>query len=104
MTQEHRDVLDELVLSMASALARERIDFGGRFASVTVGDVDLAAIRAALEFLDGEDARISAEREATWRHAAKVVDYETGRDLDILEDAFNEDIARPLRETRRDAQ
>jgi esterase/lipase superfamily enzyme len=54
------------------------------------------AVRAAITELAECDDRVRAEREATWRHAAKVVDYETGRDLDILEDSFNEDIARPV--------
>lgn len=93
MTPEDRETLDELVLSMIAALNHEQINYGGRLTTVTVDGSDLAALRAALVALDGADDRLRAAQEATWRRAADVVDYETGRDLDILEAAYNEDTA-----------
>ena len=94
LTPEQRDTLDELVLSMIAALNHEQINYGGQFSTVTVDGSDLAALRAALAALDGADERRRAAQEATWRRAAQVVDYETGRDLDLLEEAFIEDTDR----------
>lgn len=49
------------------------------------------AVRAAIAALGASDDRRREAQEATWRRAAHVVDYMTGRDLDILESEFRED-------------
>jgi hypothetical protein len=49
------------------------------------------AVRAAISAITGCDDRRRAAQEATWRRAADVVDYMTGRDLDILESEYVED-------------
>ena len=49
------------------------------------------ALDAAFAELDGFDDRLRAAQQATWQRAARVVDYETGRDLDLLEEAYVED-------------
>lgn len=40
------------------------------------------------------DERVRLARESTWRRAAMLVDYYTGRDLDVLDDEYRQETGR----------
>lgn len=52
------------------------------------------AVRAAIAALADYDDRRRAAQQATWQRAAHVVDYYTGRDLDLMDEEYTKETAR----------
>lgn len=52
------------------------------------------AVRAAIAALADYDDRRRAAQHATWQRAAHVVDYYTGRDLDLMDEEYTKETAR----------
>ena len=63
---------------------------------VALGNIEATAlqVRAAIAALADYDDRRRAAQQATWQRAAHVVDYYTGRDLDLMDEEYTKETAR----------